>query len=58
MSNNHATGRYAIVLVHDDGHQVVFESGISKERADEMQAILIAFITDVRVVDQLPPDAP
>ena len=57
---------YALILIHPDGQQVVFESGISKERAEEMQGILRGFITDVQVVDQdLPvkpaatnPDAP
>jgi len=46
------TEGYAIVLVHADGRQVVFESGILKERAESMQAILLGFIADVRVVNQ------
>jgi hypothetical protein len=43
---------YALILIHQDGSEVVFESGITKERAEEMQTILRGFITDVRVIEQ------
>jgi len=43
---------YAVILVHADGNSEVFESEISKERAEAMQAVLLKFIRDVQVVDQ------
>jgi hypothetical protein len=43
---------YALILVHGDGRETVFESGITKERAEEMQSVLRGFITDVRVVER------
>jgi len=48
-------GTYAVILVHADGKQVVFESDVSKERAESMRDILCGFISDVRVVDQALP---
>jgi hypothetical protein len=53
MSNPPTDKTYSVVLVGADGHHVIFESCLSKDRAETMRTVLLGVVSDVEVVEEV-----